>query len=77
MEQQFKWCELEEEQQLFVCASHSYAFGLKPENLNVRRVFDLGTPDVVLGHQDGKAYCRIAPQSKDVMKLLFREYVLK
>ena len=75
MEQQYNWNELSQEQQTMVCQVHANAMGRKPQNATIKRIFNLGTPAVILGENNGEKYCRIAPQSVQIMKLLIREYL--
>jgi len=77
MEQEYKWNELDQTQQFMVCASHSHALGLAVDDPTTGRVFNLGCPDVVIGDRSGKPYCLVAPQSSELMKLLFRQYVTR
>jgi hypothetical protein len=76
MENLHRFSEMNSESQSIIVLAHS---ALVEEDLtrldDLNRIFHLGNPNVVIGKNDGTAYCRIAEDSKAVMVLLCKNYL--
>lgn len=68
------WEQLSERQQKMVAQAHAESFKT-PKLETMLRVFNLGNPIIVIGKKDGSTYCRIHPESVDVMVLLTNSYL--
>lgn len=68
---------LPERQQSFVVLAHGTAFKLSSglQTATLKKIFEIGNPNIVIGEDQGKPYCRIERDSVDVMKVLMREYL--
>jgi len=40
----------------------------------LKRIFDLAKPGIVLGRNESGAYCRLSPDSKEIVELLMKNY---
>lgn len=78
-ETKYHWSELPLDKQNLVVRVHLQAWrkaGIITTFSHFRRLFNLGNPFIVWGeHEDRSAYCRIAEESIDVMKVITREYI--
>lgn len=76
-ESTFVWEKMDQQDKEAVLAAHG---SLSKNKELLMRIFNLGRPKVIMGMRiDGNnkqvLYCRIAPESVEVMRVLTREYL--
>ncbi|HEY3406446.1 MAG TPA: hypothetical protein VGK59_23825 [Ohtaekwangia sp.] len=70
-EKVYKWYELSADRQQVVALVHAKAFKCSPKKMLT--LFEIGRPTIVFGPQHN--YCRIHPESVDVMKVITKQYL--
>lgn len=70
----FRFQELPKANKEIVCEAHARVLGTTAKKL--LPIFNLGNPLIVVGSRDnGTMYCRIHPESVDVVKTLIKNYL--
>ena len=76
---QMKWHDMSEGLQMATVASHQLSWekaGVKRSTDFILRLFNLGSPTIIHGKTaQGAFYCRIAPESLNVMNVIIKNYL--